>query len=168
MGINWFPLNNNRLPNSNIGIQDQGHIKSLVETYQRQYPDAHVGCIVADDGDIQIRNAALFKKALAEAVENAIEHTDQSTPEVTITVQRELDANHLRIHVADNGAGIPDMERQAIESGEETPLSHSLGIELWLMRWKTTSVGGELTITDNEPRGSVVTFRLPFAELHNG
>jgi sensor histidine kinase regulating citrate/malate metabolism len=48
-----------------------------------------------------------------------------------------------------------------LRSGTETPLNHSLGIGFWLMEWVATILGGELLISDNEPRGSVVTFRLP-------
>ena len=140
---------------------DRLDIRSLVETYQRQYPDANITCPAEENASIDVQNTELFEIALDEAVTNAIEHADQSPAEVTITIQREPDASQLRIRVADNGPGIPELERQTIESGEETPLSHSLGIDLWVMKWITTSLGGELTIEDNEPRGSIVTFHLP-------
>ncbi|MGQ4555697.1 PAS domain-containing protein [Halobellus sp. GM3] len=147
-----------------------GHldIESLIETYRQQYPDADITTTIDDGGDIRLRNAELFEKAIDEAVKNAINHTDQSPPAVTITVQRDPATNQLRITVADNGPGIPALERQTIESGEETPLTHSLGIGLWVMEWITTTLGGELTITDNEPRGSVVTFHLPITEPNDG
>jgi len=140
---------------------DQLDVRSLVDTYQRQYPDADISCTIEDNGCIEVRNAELFKTAMGEAVTNAIEHTGRSPAEVTITTEQDPDSNQFRIRVADNGPGIPNIEAQAIKSGEETPLSHSLGIELWLIEWITTTLGGELTIEDNEPRGSVVTFHLP-------
>jgi sensor histidine kinase regulating citrate/malate metabolism len=72
----------------------------------------------------------------------------------------ELDSR-LLFSVADDGPGIPELEQHVIESGTETPLNHSLGVGLWVMEWVATTLGGELTIADNEPRGSVVTFQLP-------
>ncbi|WP_138005004.1 PAS domain-containing protein [Halalkalirubrum salinum] len=140
---------------------DRFDIGSVAESYRYQYPDAVITPAVGDDGEIQVRNAELYKKALDEAVENAIVHTDQSPPEVTIAVHRDPDANQLRIRVADNGPGVPAVERETIESGEETPLTHGLGVGLWVMEWITTTLGGELLIANNEPNGSVVTFRLP-------
>nr|WP_259371231.1 PAS domain-containing protein [Natranaeroarchaeum aerophilus] len=140
---------------------EQLDLESVLQTYQRQYPDAEITCRLADTEAIQVRNAELFKKALEEAVTNAIEHTDRSPPDVTITFHRDPDDDQFRLSVADNGPGISAIERQAIKSGEETPLEHGLGIGLWVMKWVTTTLGGELTITDNEPRGSVVTFYLP-------
>lgn len=117
--------------------------------------------MITSDGKIQVRNVALFEIALDEAVENAIRHVDQSPPKVTIRMQQDMDNNQVRISVADNGAGIPEHEREVIESGTETPLNHGLGIGFWLMEWVTTILGGNLFISDNEPRGSVVTFQLP-------
>jgi len=136
-------------------------VESLVETYQRQYPEADITSIIDGDGVVRAQSAELLKKAVDEAVTNAIEHADRSPPEVTVTVQHSPTENQFRVRVTDTGPGIPELERQTIESGGETPLGHSLGIDLWLMEWITTTLGGELTIEDNEPRGSVVTFQLP-------
>lgn len=136
-------------------------LELLAGRYRRRFPEANVTCEVADAVDVRVRSPELVEKALDEAVANAIEHADQPEPEVTVTIRRAPDTDGLRITVADNGPGIPELERQAIKSGEETPLGHSLGIGLWVMEWITTTLGGQLTITDNEPRGSVVTFRLP-------
>ena len=142
-------------------------IGSLAETYQRQYPDADISWTGPNDGDVQVRNAELFENAMDEAVTNAIEHTEQSPAKVTITIRRDTDPDQVQITVADNGPGIPALERQAIKSGEETPLGHSLGIGLWVMEWSATTLGGELIITDNEPRGSAVTFQLPKSGVTN-
>lgn len=140
-----------------------GHLNigALIETYRRQCPDAEISAKIAGDGQVQVRNVALFEIALWEAVENAIKHVDRSPPEVTITMQRDADANQVRISVADNGSGIPEHEREVVESGRETPLNHGLGVGFWLMNWVATILGRSLHISDNEPRGSVVTFRLP-------
>lgn len=148
-------------PAESLDMWAQLDIASLVEPYQRQYPDAEITCRIEWEDTIQIRDAELFKNAMDEAVTNAIEHSEQSPPEVTITVQRDADADQFHLSVADNGPGIPELERQALEASGETPLIHSLGVGLWVMEWITTTLGGELTISDNVPRGSVVTFQLP-------
>jgi len=121
----------------------------------------NITCTSGDTGDIHVRNTELFTNAIDEAITNAIKHTEQPIPEVAITVQRDLGADQFRITIADNGPGVPELERHAINSGEETPLGHSLGIGLWVMKWITTTLGGELIITDNDPQGSVITFQLP-------
>jgi len=134
---------------------------SLVETYQRQYPDATIQFSGVPDANIDVQNAELLKMALDEAVTNAIKHSEDSPREVRIIVEGDADNNRLQIRVADTGPGIPDIERQAIESDEETPLGHGSGIGLWLMNWITTALRGEMTVADNEPQGSIITFQLP-------
>ncbi|WP_338740113.1 PAS domain-containing sensor histidine kinase [Haloplanus salilacus] len=140
---------------------DRLNIEALFEAYQGQYSDAELTTSIDGDEPIYVRNADLFEQAMDEAVENAVDHGDRSPPEVTMTIDRESDPDYVYISVADNGPGIPDLERRVIESREETPLQHSLGIGLWMMNWVVTTLGGELTISDNDPRGSVLTFQLP-------
>jgi PAS domain S-box-containing protein len=140
---------------------DRLDMETVVEAYRSQYADAEITAHIDSDETIHVRNVSLFEQALDEAVENAVTHGDQSPPEVAITVDRESDVDYVYISVADNGPGIPDHERRVIESGEGTPLQHSLGIGIWMMDWVITTLGGELTIADNEPRGSVVKFQLP-------
>ena len=151
-------------PTENQQTWEHLDIQSLIETYRTQYRDATISTTIHGESNVRIRNTGLFELALDEAIENAIEHTDQSLPEVEITVQRALESNHVQIVVADNGPGIPEDERHVIESGEETPMSHSLGVGLWLMEWVTTTLGGEFTIADNEPRGARLEFELPVAD----
>ncbi|MUV90188.1 histidine kinase, partial [Halapricum sp. CBA1109] len=62
--------------------------------------------------------------------------------------------------VADDGPGIPDRERAVLDSGTETQLEHGLGMGLWSINWAVTRVGGDLSVADNDPRGTVVTVRL--------
>ena len=139
---------------------DRLDIETLIEAYRRQYAGTEITAQIDSDAVIHVRNVDLFEQALDEAVENAVTHSDQSPPEVAITIDRDSDVDQVYISVADNGPGIPDIERSVIESEEEMPLQHSLGIGLWMMNWVLTTLGGELTISDNDPRGSVVTFQL--------
>jgi len=85
----------------------------------------NITCTSGDTGDIHVRNTELFTNAIDEAITNAIKHTEQPIPEVAITVQRDLGADQFRITIADNGPGVPELERHAINSGEETPLGQS-------------------------------------------
>ena len=145
---------------------DRLSIETLIETYQSQYSDREITASIGGDEPIFVRNADLLEQAIDEAVENSVTHGDQSPRKVTITTDRDSNSDYVYISVADNGPGIPDFERRVIESGEETPLQHSLGIGLWMMNWVVTTLGGKLTISDNDPRGSVVTFQLPSVDTN--
>lgn len=132
-----------------------------VETYRTEYPAATVSLAVEVDGTVRLPDREMCKLALDEAVENAVHHSDQNVPTVDLTVTHPDDPDRVVIRVVDDGPGVPEIEQQLIRGFEETPLSHGRGIGLWLMEWVTTSLGGDLRITDLEPRGTAVVFELP-------
>jgi signal transduction histidine kinase len=77
----------------------------------------------------------------------------------TETVERDGEAA-IEIVITDNGPGIPEHERRAIESGEETPLQHGTGLGLWLVYWAMSLLGGDIHIDDAES-GTRIALRLP-------
>ena len=132
--------------------------------------------------------------AVTELVENACEHVDD--PTITVSVERLVgnggvgaagqsgpapdggigvdgrateDTERARVVVADDGPGIPEMEREVLEAGRETDLEHSQGMGLWLVYWIVRQSDGDLAIetgadkSDTEPgsdppeSGSLVT-----------
>jgi signal transduction histidine kinase len=99
--------------------------------------------------------------ALESVVENACEHNEHPEPRVRVTADGSDDGDRVRLRVADNGPGIPEYERRVLEAGEETPLEHSTGLDLWLVYWVVALSGGELAFEENDPRGTVVTIALP-------
>lgn len=104
----------------------------------------------------------LLRTAIEHVVENAAEHNDADDPTVEVRV---VDAgDRIAVSVADNGPGIPEQERVVVEGGRETPLVHGSGVGLWVASWVVTASGGDLSFSENEPRGSVVTLTLPAAE----
>jgi len=142
-------------------IWDQHHLTSLVDAYREQYPDATIDLTISVSTELALPNAELFELALDEAVENAVVHAERTDPNVDIAVANADKEGHVRITVADDGPGIPANERRAIEAGTEVPLAHGTGLGLWLIEWVTTSLGGEFTISDTDPTGTVLTFQLP-------
>jgi nitrogen-specific signal transduction histidine kinase len=137
----------------------------VVDGIDEAFPDADVAVDVATDGTLSIRKR-LLDAALTNLVENAVRHHDGAGTErpdggawARVTVDREADA--LVVRVLDDGPGIPDAERDAIEAGEETDLQHGSGLGLWIVHWATAAVGGDVAYADRDPRGTVATVRLP-------
>ncbi|SDM56535.1 PAS domain S-box-containing protein [Halogranum gelatinilyticum] len=95
---------------------------------------------------------------LAHLVENAVAHHDREDPRIVITVDDDTDGDDdsVELRVSDDGPGIPEAERLAFVRGSESPLQHTQGIGLWLVKWAVMSSGGTFSFTDNEPRGTTV------------
>ena len=98
--------------------------------------------------------------AIREALTNAIEHNGADVS-VTVTAERHDDTVHLTI--ADTGTGIPTADREAVTLPEETPLTHTRGLGMWILYWTIRMSDGTIAFEDNEPSGTVVRITLPAA-----
>jgi signal transduction histidine kinase len=101
--------------------------------------------------------------ALEHIVENAIVHNSDSA-DVEIVATPIEESERVEIQVLDDGPGIPPSERLVATNPEATsPLEHGTGLGLWVASMIVKTLGGDLSIDDNDPDGSIVTLRLPRA-----
>ncbi len=118
--------------------------------------------VTVDVPDQQVLVSAVIglRKAVSELVTNAVDHNDQSAPTVALSVEQA--DGYVALRVADNGPGIPQMDRDVLESGREIEdLYHGSGLGLWLVYWIVQRSGGSITVHDRTPRGTVVELELP-------
>jgi PAS domain S-box-containing protein len=155
-------LERERLDRPDIDAVDV--VDRVVDTYQAAYPDATIERSVPDSAVVEANTA--LELMVQNLVDNAIQHHD-GTPAVTVSIE-ESDigvGEWYDIKVRDGGPGIPEQERRVLdEDADVTPLQHGSGLGLWTVSWIAQSFGGTVDITDNDPRGSVVTVRLRKAE----
>jgi len=90
---------------------------------------------------------------------NAVSHNDKAEPEITVTVTN--DGDTVAIAFADNGPGVPDSQKDEIFGRGEMGLESSgSGIGLYLVDTLVEMYNGSVTLTDNEPTGSVFAVTL--------
>lgn len=145
-----------------VAVDLDQELRAVVEDLEAVWPAAEIVVSTEGTGRVLAPEADLLATALRNLVENGIEHNDREAPRVEVdveTVTAEGD-RRVAVSVADDGPGIPDIEREAMDVEKETALSHGSGLGLWLVRWITQTAGGELHFEENEPRGSFVTMCL--------
>jgi signal transduction histidine kinase len=120
-------------------------------TVETDLPDA--APVVGNEG---------LRSVVDNLVENAIEHNDREEPQVAVTVEHAGDT--VRLAVRDDGPGLPPDARAVLAgTGADGPVG-GLGI----VRRLVEEYGGDLSVADNEPRGTVITVTLPAAERDHG
>ncbi len=135
-------------------------VQSVTNQLQEQYPDSVISLNVSEPVYITAQ-PALVDRLVTELLENAIEHNENATPRVEVTVMRsERPDRTVAITIADDGPGIPEHERRIIQTETETPLDHGTGIGLWVVNWIVNALGGELAFETDGTTGSTVTVRL--------
>ncbi len=113
-------------------------------------------------------DARLIIQVIINLVDNAIKYTPAGS-HITITTKQ--NEQHTEISVADNGAGIPDSEKEKIfqmfysGSNPIADCRRSLGLGLSLCKSIITAHGGEITVSDNAPTGTIFTFTIPSGEV---
>lgn len=137
-------------------------VRPIAEAVAAQYCETSPSATIEIDGldPALLSNAEAVRLILEELVANAVEHAAEGDTVVTIDICEDRDGS-LRICVADEGSGIPNLERQVVMEGKETQLKHGRGIGLWVVKWLLAPLGGSLEITDNEPTGTVVELVFP-------
>jgi PAS domain S-box-containing protein len=142
-----------------VAVDVVGAVEDGAEELRLEHPAATVRTDLPETA--AARGHETFELAVNELLENAIVHNDRPEPSVEVAVDVDEDAVELR--VADDGPGLDGTDRDALRRGAETPLEHTQGLGLWLVRWAVEVADGTIEIGDNDPRGTVITVRLPAA-----
>lgn len=113
-------------------------------------------------------DARLIIQVIINLVDNAIKYTPVGS---RITITTKGSESNTEISVADNGAGISDIEKEKVfqmfysGSNPIADCRRSLGLGLSLCRSIVTAHGGQITVSDNRPSGAVFTITIPSGEV---
>lgn len=132
-------------------------VESAVTEARERYPDATI--TLDAPAEARAQTVSGIEAAFVEALENAVVHTDDPSPEVAVSVEESDDV--VEVQFADSGPGIPATEWEPVAGQRERPLRHASGLGLWMMHWAASRSGGTLTKADRSPRGTELTFALP-------
>ena len=113
--------------------------------------------------DVRVAANEMLSSVFRNLLNNAVQHNDAETPAVTVSVDTGHDS--VVVHVADNGPGVPDTQKQDIfGKGERGIDSPGTGLGLYLVHTFVDQFDGDVWVTDNDPRGAVFHVELPRAD----
>ena len=113
-------------------------------------------------------DARLIVQVIINLIDNAIKYTPPGT-EITIH-SKKLD-EWIVVDVADNGAGIPEEEKERVfemfytGNNKIADSRRSIGLGLFLCKSIIEAHGGQIELLDFEPHGSLFRFTLPAGEV---
>ena len=97
-----------------------------------------------------------LRVALGSAVANAVEY---ASSRVAVDCRPRETADGYVVSVADDGPGLPESERAALDVDRETQLEHATGLGLWKLRWAVDALGGSITVATDA--GTTVSVTVP-------
>lgn len=113
-------------------------------------------------------DARLIVQVIINIVDNAIKYTPKGS-KIEIEIKKE--GNWAVISIADNGDGISDENKKHVfdmffcGANKIADSRRSLGLGLALCKSIVNSHGGEITVEDHKPHGTIFTFTLPVEEV---
>ncbi len=162
-----------KIEEGRMRLQEQPHLVEEIVTEALQHisrkQTEHTVTVHHENELLLARcDARLIIQVIINLVDNAIKYTPAGS-HITITTKQ--NEQHTEISVADNGAGIPDSEKEKVfqmfysGSNPIADCRRSLGLGLSLCKSIITAHGGEISVTDNAPAGTVFTFTIPSGEV---
>jgi signal transduction histidine kinase len=132
-------------------------LRDVASSIRSDYPGATITVNCPDEAVMQATRR--FGRAIDELITNAIIHNDAQSPEVDVSVTQA--DRTTRVEVADNGPPIPEREKDVLmKPTDRTPVNHTTGLGLWLVKLIVSRSGGTLTFDENPPTGNVVGVNL--------
>lgn len=113
-------------------------------------------------------DARLIVQVVINIVDNAIKYTPEGS---AIAIRTYVKDRQVVTEIADDGPGIPDEAKPRIfdmfytASARIVDSHRSLGLGLALCKSIINAHGGEISVRDNQPAGSVFRFTLPVEEV---
>ncbi|MDZ4844894.1 MAG: ATP-binding protein [Chitinophagales bacterium] len=124
---------------------------------------AHIHSEIAENILLETDKMA-FTSLLQNLVENAIKY---SPAPAEVEVKLHKSANTFVLEVKDNGIGIPEKERNLIFNkfyrigNEDTRNTKGTGIGLFIVKKIVEMHKGNITVADNQPKGTAITVEFP-------
>lgn len=119
-----------------------------------------------DADELVIMADEMVDDVFDNVLRNAIAHNDEDVPRIEVTARTDDDT--VRVEVADNGPGIPEMHRDSVfrrgvTAAADADHESGSGFGLFFVDTMVTAYEGSVWIEDNEPTGTRVVFEFPTA-----
>ena len=153
--------------NANTELMDEVISEALNHVNKRL--DGHEITVTQSEEFILARiDARLIVQVIINIIDNALKYTPKGTK---ITVNTLKKSNWVIVEIADTGDGIPDEAKPKIfdmfytANAKIADSRRSLGLGLALCKSIISAHGGEISVHDNKPKGTVFRFTLPAEEV---
>lgn len=143
-------------------------IAEALRHVNRKSVEYHINVQNSEEYTLAQIDAKLIVQVLINIVDNAIKYTP---PGSEIDIAWKQKGNYVYISIADNGPGISEQAKPHIfdmfysASNQIVDSRRSMGLGLALCKSIVNAHGGEITVADHLPHGSIFTFSVPAGEV---
>ena len=164
--LDYHLLESGKAERHDVSFVPQQLAKSCVEEFKPMAAekglDITLGTLTTNCGDLWRSDAFRVKQIMSNLIGNAVKYTDQGGVKVEIRISPR---QHLIIYVSDTGRGMSQADCQRIfDAFTRLPNGQGkegVGLGLSITREVVQMLGGTITVTSEEGKGSCFTVSLP-------
>lgn len=137
-------------------------VSACLSSFMFRFPNREIQAGI-EEGIYLQGEEMLLQLLVNNLLDNASKYSARELPVRVNLVKSE---NDIALSVEDQGAGIPDTEKQKIfekfyrSGNESTRSAKGTGLGLYLCKKIVADHKGSIRVTDNQPKGSIFTVRL--------
>ena len=133
-------------------------VNEAVATISERFPAAAIDCTLPDSASVvAVHN---FGIVAVELIENAVRHSDDDNPAVSVTVEEGPETTELVVE--DECPSFPDNEVNVLTGEQEmNNVYHSTGLGLWLVYWSVQLSNGDIAVNRTQNSGNCIRIVLP-------
>ena len=164
--LDYHLLESGKAERHDVSFVPQQLAKSCVEEFKPMAAekglDITLGTLTPNCGDLWRSDAFRVKQIMSNLIGNAVKYTDRGGVKVEIRISPR---QHLIIYVSDTGRGMSQADCQRIfDAFTRLPNGQGkegVGLGLSITREVVQMLGGTITVTSEEGKGSCITVSLP-------
>lgn len=140
----------------------KGNLIKIIEKIIKKNAQRKPITIEINTNDIPpIMQSFSFETTIDKILENAYEASQNKYSDIRIKIDHK-DDQYVYLHISDQGSGI----KQDILANVFTPFfttkgTNKFGLGLWFAYYDLHSLGGDITISANRPKGTTVILKIP-------
>jgi len=110
--------------------------------------------------EILVEATQILPVVIADVVKQIATHNDGDVNIVVSVTTTNIDSDDEMavLQIDDDANGLPELDIEAVKSGEETPLNHAEGLALWCLDWTVAKSDGKLQAA---PSHATLEVRIP-------
>ncbi|HII95661.1 MAG TPA: PAS domain-containing protein [Candidatus Methanofastidiosum sp.] len=134
-------------------------VKSKLAELTEHYPEININFL----GSCRI----LVDESIMIVFDNIIRNAKVHGKADRIDVALKREGKYCEVSFADNGKGIPDeIKNKLFEEGFGYGLNKGSGLGLYIARKIIKKHGGDITVSDNKPKGTIITLKFKSENVH--
>ncbi len=154
-----------RMPVTKLALHDLNEtISDSVSLFQDAHKDIH---FVFEQGTGIPRlnlDPEQIRRVMVNLLDNAVAAMDKNEGRIEIKTSLENEQRRVKVEIADNGCGVPPAYKTRVFEPYFSTKGTGTGLGLAIVRSIISDHRGVVSVRDNEPSGTVVSFELPVPE----